>query len=68
MGIQGLSSNKLDSFILPLPPLAEQKEIVAKIESLHAKATRLEEQIQERKKLSVQLMQTILRNAFAPQK
>lgn len=68
MGIQGLSSNKLDSFILPLPPLAEQKEIVAKIESLLAKATRLEEQIQERKKLSVQLMQTILRNAFAPQK
>lgn len=52
----------------PLPSLAEQKEIVAKIESLLAKVTELEEQIQERKKLSVQLMQTILRNAFAPQK
>lgn len=68
MGIQGLSSNKLDSFILPLPPLAEQKEIVAKIESLLAEVTELEEQIQERKKLSMQLMQTILKNAFAPQK
>lgn len=68
MGIQGLSSNKLDSFILPLPPLAEQKEIFAKVESLLAKVTELEDQIQERKKLSVQLMQTILKNAFAPQK
>lgn len=68
MGIQGLSSNKLDSFILPLPPLAEQKEIVAKVESLLAEVTELEEQIQERKKLSVQLMQKILKNAFAPQK
>ena len=52
----------------PLPPLAEQKEIIAKLESLLAKATELEEQIQERKKLSVQLMQTVLKNAFAPQK
>ena len=52
----------------PLPSLAEQKEIVAKIESLLAKVTELEEEIQERKKLSVQLMQKILKNAFAPQK
>lgn len=52
----------------PLPSLADQKEIVAKIESLLAKVTELEEEIQERKKLSVQLMQKILKNAFAPQK
>ena len=54
--------------MIPLPPLSEQKEIIAKLESLLAKATELEEQIQERKKLSVQLMQTVLKNAFAPQK
>lgn len=52
----------------PLPPLAEQKEIVAKVESLLAKVTGLENQIQERKKLSGLLMQSVLKNAFAPQK
>ena len=54
--------------MIPLPPLAEQKEIVAKVESLLAKVTELENQIYERKKLSVQLMQTILKNAFSPRK
>lgn len=50
--------------MIPLPPLAEQKEIVTKVESLLAKVTELENQIQERKKISVQLMQSVLKNAF----
>ena len=53
--------------MIPLPPLAEQKEIVTKVESLLAKVTELENQIQERKKISVQLMQSVLKNTFAPQ-
>lgn len=65
---KGIKSSILKVLPIYLPPLSEQKEIVAKLESLLVKATELEEQIQERKKLSVQLMQTVLKNAFAPQK
>ncbi len=34
IGIQGLSSNAIDKLLIPLPPVAEQKRIVAKIEEL----------------------------------
>lgn len=34
IGIQGLSSNALHTLIMPLPPLAEQERIVARIEEL----------------------------------
>ena len=34
VGIQGLSTNALHMIICPLPPLEEQKRIVAKIEEL----------------------------------
>ena len=34
IGIQGLSSNAIDQLFMPLPPLSEQKRIVAKIEEL----------------------------------
>lgn len=34
IGIQGLSSNAIDKLLIPLPPLAEQKKVVAKIEEL----------------------------------
>ena len=34
IGIQGLSSNALHSIIIPLPPLAEQQRIVAKLEEI----------------------------------
>lgn len=51
----------------PLPPLAEQQEIVAKVESLLAKVAELENQIQKRKKLSELLMQSVFKNSFSAQ-
>ena len=61
------NSFRLDtlSFIpIPLPPLAEQKEIVSRVEKLLANVTELEKQITERETLTKQLMQSIMKDAF----
>ena len=50
--------------MIPLPPLAEQEEIVNKVEHLLAKVTDLENQIAERETYTKQLMQSILKDAF----
>lgn len=62
--IPGIDRETVLTIPVGVPPLAEQKEIVAKVESLLAKLAGLENQIQERKKISVQLMQSVLKNAF----
>ena len=61
------NSFRLDtlSFIhLPLPPLAEQKEIVSRVETHLANVTELEKQITEREEMTKQLMQSIMKDAF----
>ena len=52
------------SLKIPLPPLAEQQEIVTKTEILLNKITELESQIAERENMAKQLMQSILKDAF----
>lgn len=47
--------------MIPLPPLKEQEEIVSTVETLLAKATTLESQIQERKSLSDKLIFGIIK-------
>jgi len=48
----------------PLPPLAEQKVIVEKVDRLMNIIDHLEQQIKHRKQLAENLMQTVLREAF----
>ncbi|WP_052331122.1 restriction endonuclease subunit S [Planktothrix agardhii] len=59
-----LNSVKVGSFPFPLPPLAEQKAIVEKVDYLMKIIDQLEAQIKHRKQLAEDLMQTVLREAF----
>jgi type I restriction enzyme, S subunit len=58
---QGVVSEAL----FPLPPPAEQQAIVARVDSLMATIDALEAQVTERKEQAQQLMQAVLREAFA---
>jgi type I restriction enzyme S subunit len=48
VGLRHITKGKLESIRLPLPPLAEQKRIVAKVDELMAVCDRLDQQQQER--------------------
>ncbi len=63
-GRQGLPKYNLEKMLLPLPPLAEQTEIVRVVESQLAKVDQLEKQIAERETLTKQLIQSIMKDAF----
>ncbi len=51
---------------LPLPPLAEQAAIVERVESLMAKCDGLEAEIEQSQAHAEDLLQAVLREAFAP--
>ena len=51
----------LNDWVIPFPPLKEQEEIVNKVETLLAKVTTLENQIQDRKSLSDKLIFGIIK-------
>lgn len=63
-GREGLPKYNLECFIIPIPPLTEQKAIVEKVDYLMNIIDQLEEQIKHRKQLAEDLMQTVLREAF----
>ena len=46
IGLLGLSTNELHKLLFPLPPLAEQHRIVAKIEELFSKLDQIEKSLE----------------------
>ena len=64
MGIQSLSANRLGSFVIPLPPLSEQKEIVKIVDTSLSKITELEKEISIREEYINKLEKSIFKNAF----
>jgi type I restriction enzyme S subunit len=49
---------------LPLPPLAEQQRIVAKVQQLQRHLSQLEVQVQQSRQYAEQLLQSVLKEAF----
>lgn len=64
VGINNINSDEIKALIIPLPPLAEQTEIVRVVEAQLAKVDQLEKQIAERETLTKQMLQSIMKDAF----
>ena len=64
VGINNINSDEIKALRFPLPPLAEQKEILKQVEKNLQTVSDLENQITEREQLTKQLMQSILKDAF----
>ena len=64
LGQSNINATKLQSYIVPLPPLEEQKEIVATIEKLFILCNELESEINQNKVTVDNLMATVLKEAF----
>ncbi len=59
-----LGVNNLSNFTIPLPPLSEQKRIVAEIEKQLAKTKQLKEHIIANQQATEQLLKALLHKAF----
>lgn len=63
-GREGLPKYNLERFVIPLPPLSEQKRIVAEIEKQFAKTKQLKEHIIANQQATEQLLKAFLHQAF----
>lgn len=63
--VKHLSSKTLGEIPLPLPPLAEQKRIVAKLDALNAKSTRARTELARIETLVSRYKQAVLSKAFS---
>ena len=67
-GQDNISITKSNNLLIPLPPVAEQHRIVAKVEKLMATCDKLETEVQKSRTETDRLMQAILKEAFANEK
>lgn len=65
MAIEGLSKKVLELFEIPIPPLAEQKRIVAKVEELMDICDQLKEQLQQSQQTQVKLTDALVNQTLA---
>lgn len=54
----------INDWVIPFPPLAEQKETIKQVEKLLANVAELEKQITERETLTKQMLQSTMKDAF----
>ena len=66
--MKNISRDNIKTLLLPLPSLGEQQIIVTKVEKLLALCDKLEIQITQNKTHAKQLMQAVLKEAFANKK
>jgi type I restriction enzyme S subunit len=64
--IPGISREDVDEFVIPLPPLAEQHRIVAKVDELLALCYQLETSMTNADKKRKKLLDALLAEALAP--
>jgi type I restriction enzyme S subunit len=58
---EGLSMNRLKEFLIPIPPLEEQKRIVEKVEQLMGLCDELEAKLRKAREDSEKLMETVVK-------
>lgn len=58
-------TSQLSEFALPLPPLAEQQQIVSEVERIFSIADAMERTIEQSLKQAARLRQSILKQTFA---
>lgn len=65
IGLQHITKGKLEALLIPLPPLAEQHRIVAKVDALMALCDQLEASLTAPARR--RLLDALLAEALAPQ-
>lgn len=65
IAITRVTLTKMSCSLIPLPPLAEQHRIAAKVQQLQQKSNNLERQVQQSRHYAVQLQKILLKEVFS---